>query len=453
MGLKMTSLEYIFRKMLNESVGLESNLPPGFDNSVVLTLPEFINNSMNDVELDEQDGVWRHPAYEKYLKDKENKGLDPQQIKFRADSLVDKFLKKRAAGEKTGKGDPIIHSSTLKDVLIKDESGEVVDKDKLMALLSERPKNILKTTSNEKMKATFAGTVTLPKYVGLITDESAKELRIINTCPGAKDCIIGCYAGKGGYIQWRGSSERTAKIMTFLFNDWQGWKRQLIDEIKRMEKSFIKKRPDQRPVVRWHDSGDFFSEQYLDIVHDIARETPNVKHYAYTKSVSMAKSRTAPENFTTRYSYGGHQDKLINRETDKFSDIIRIKPDKEKPKNKKSNDVTYVPDNEKSDKQNVDFVKPKETDVYINFKKYYDKKKVEGAKKLKWVPKSPQDLMTFKNEMAKAYNIKVDSIKTFDEIMQIPETNTLKWNVIITPSDPDNAAYRDDVLGIYLLYH
>lgn len=451
MGLKMTSLEYIFRKMLNENVGLESNLPPGFDSNVFLTLPEFINKSEESEELSEQDpntmkSVYRNPAYEKYLKDKESKGLDPQIIKFKADAAVDRFLNKMAAGEKSGKGDPFFHSSTLEKVLIKDENGNIIDRDKLIALLSTRPTSILKTESNSKMMKTFAGTITLPKYLGIVADEGAKQLRILNTCPGAKDCIVGCYAGKGGYIMWPSSSERAGRILTFLFNDWKGWKSQVINEINAMARKFKRKIGDARPVVRWHDSGDFFSEQYLDIVHDIARETPDVKHYAYTKSVSMAKSRTAPENFTTRYSYGGHQDKLIDRQTDKFSDIIRFKPDKEKTKNKKSKDAIFVPDDE-----NVDSAKPKETEVYINFKKYYNRVKKDET--TQWIPKSPQDLMAFKNEMAKTYNIEVDSIKTFDEVMQIPETRRLKWNVIITPSDPDNAAYRDDVLGIYLLYH
>jgi len=407
--IKITESELIriINKVINEELINENfggDLPPGFSQNDFITLDDFIKTSKTDVNEDD-----------------ENNNDQLGNVQFRSDKELEKLLSKAEKGEKLSKSEPYLHTKTVKTV--KDENGNDIDVNKLMTLLSKRPKRILKTDSNTKMIKSNVATITIPKYRGLIHDEKNHELKIVNTCPKAHKCIVGCYAGKGFFVTFNNSSERSAQLLTFLFNDYKGWKRQLISEIQQLERN--SEDIGTKVIIRWHDSGDFFSPDYLDIAIDIAESTPDVKHYAYTKSVSMVKSKKLPPNFLTRFSYGGLEDKLINKESDFHSDVIRFKSDKEKP-----------------DKD----------EILINFKKYYNVEK-DSAGNARWVIKSADDLIEFKTEIAEKYGLDINTIVTFPEVMKKPEGNKPIWNVIVTPSNADNATFREDVLGVYLLYH
>jgi hypothetical protein len=63
--------------------------------------------------------------------------------------------------------------------------------------------------------------------------------------------------------------------------------------------------------VRIHDSGDFYSQQYLDSWIAIARKRPDVVFYAYTKSMDL-NWQSAPSNLRIVQSEGGKLDALID---------------------------------------------------------------------------------------------------------------------------------------------
>lgn len=327
---------------------------------------------------------------------------------------LDTLLKNRLKNIKQKKNEPIVHS-TLVNMIKDDKTGEVIDYDKLKILLSIKPKNIL--NSNEKLSKTGIYSVTLPKYRGLFYDKAADELKIVNTCVHAGSCMIDCYAGKGGYVMWNASSLKSGQILTYLLNDYVGWKNKLISEINEID--FLNVEIGQQTTIRWHDSGDFISEKYLDIVIDIANATPNVIHYAYTKEVSLFKNRELsgkklPENLHITYSFGGMEDKLIDVEKDKYSKIID---------NKGKN--------------------------AINFKKYYKVKMINN--KPFWII-DDDHFEILKDEIAKKFNIDKDTIIQYK---QLPKNidNTKKWTVVVTPTNADNAAFRSDVKIILLLKH
>lgn len=393
----------IVKRVINENFG--SDLPPGFSQNDIMSLDDFFFKS-NKGDVNEDD-------------DNNDEKDQLGNVQFRSDKELKNLLSKVEKGGKSSKAEPYIHSTTVKDV--QDENGNFLDPNRLMSLLSVRPSKILQKDSNSKLMRSNVASITIPKYRGLIHDEKNHELKIVNTCPKAHKCILGCYAGKGFYVIYKNSSERSAQLLTFLFNDYKGWKEKLIGEIRDLESEA--EDMGIKTVIRWHDSGDFFSPDYLDIAIDVAESTPDVKHYAYTKSVSMIKSKKLPPNFLTRFSYGGLEDKLINKETDFHSDVIKFKSDK-----------------------------PDQDEVLIDFKKYYNKIK-DKSDKIKWVIRSEKDLMDFKEEIAEKYRININSVVTFPEVMKKPEGDKPIWNVIVTPSNADNAAFRTDVLGIYLLYH
>ena len=99
---------------------------------------------------------------------------------------------------------------------------------------------------------------------------------------------------------------------------------QLEAELTRQERLAAKM--GQTVLIRIHDTGDFFSREYLEDWLTFMRAHPDVWFYAYTKSVSFVKdaaiSELIPENFTYVFSYGGKQDLLIDRDHDRWSMVV-----------------------------------------------------------------------------------------------------------------------------------
>ena len=71
---------------------------------------------------------------------------------------------------------------------------------------------------------------------------------------------------------------------------------------------------DTKLVIRWHDAGDFFSDDYLDLAYSVAKDFPDVDFYAYTKMASVSKG-SKPSNFKMNFSAGADpsQEKQINQ--------------------------------------------------------------------------------------------------------------------------------------------
>jgi hypothetical protein len=133
------------------------------------------------------------------------------------------------------------------------------------------------------------------------------------TCPKAGACAVGCYARSGAYrFSNVAAAYETRLAATFLpdFGD-------------RIRAEVGKKRVER---LRIHDSGDFYSETYLETWKDIARSLPAVEFYAYTKQVKMLKKhlRSAdwPKNFFIIFSQGGTEDKSIDPRTDRHSRVF-----------------------------------------------------------------------------------------------------------------------------------
>jgi hypothetical protein len=330
------------------------------------------------------------------------------------DLTVDTLMQNRLKNIKQKKNEPIVHSA-LVNMIKDDQTGEIIDYDKLKKLLSKRPKNIL--NSNEKLSKSGIYSVTLPKYRGLFYDEQTNELKIVNTCVHAGVCKIDCYAGKGGYVMWNASSLKSGQILTFLLNDYIGWKNKLLKEIKNID--FVNSEIGNTTAIRWHDSGDFISEKYLDIVIDIANETPNVIHYAYTKEVTLFKNKELkgeklPDNLHITYSFGGMEDKYIDIEKDKYSKIID---------NKGKN--------------------------AINFKKYYKTTIINSSPY--WVI-SDENFEKLKVEISEKFNIDINTIIQYKQLPKNIDVSK-KWTVVVTPTNADNAAFRKDVKIVLLLKH
>jgi hypothetical protein len=309
---------------------------------------------------------------------------------------------------------PYVHRGNIK---IKDESDRAFDLDKLKAAITQRPDKILK--QNEKITHSGGGStvyynIGLPALKGLAVNEKTGEFVVVDTCPGAGACKVYCYAKKGGYVQWKASSMSQTRLLNFLLNDPQGFKAKLESELSAAKSKFGKK--GTKVVVRWHDAGDFFSPEYVDLAYSVAKDFPDVDFYAYTKMAGVALGNK-PNNFKMNFSMGAtpDQEKQINFGSTKHS--------------------TVVP-------------KPMITDLIL---KDADGKLVKVDGKMQF--KSPDAVETLKQKLAAKYGVNKDSVITYDEMMKIPVGDKPKWNVIIKPGDGDDAANRADVIGSWLLIH
>ena len=135
------------------------------------------------------------------------------------------------------------------------------------------------------------------------------------TCPFAGSCAKICYAQCGP--QWFRSG-KIARVGMF--------KATLSESFVSRMVALIHARAISR--VRFHDSGDFYSPEYLEKFMSVAQNCPGTRFYVYTKSIKWMRDYVAenglPKNVSVIQSRGGLQDELIG---DDFS-VANIFPDK-----------------------------------------------------------------------------------------------------------------------------
>lgn len=382
----MTKAE--FKQLIRECL-MEVSLPPGFSSGDFKSVDDFLKTDINEAD---------EPLLGAPVTD-----LPPDEMKAYMDRIAQRKL------DKTDKFKyPYIHRSNIVD-----DNGNLINQEKLKALIKIRPEKLLK--QNTKMQKSGGANfvfydISLPALRGLIVDESNNEFKIVNTCPGAGACKVYCYAKKGGYVQWKASSLFQTRMVNFLLNDYTGFKSKLLSELNAADKTKTKK--GIKVVLRWHDSGDFMSEKYLQMAFDIAKTTPNIIHYAYTKRVGMVSAADKPKNFVFNFSQGASA-----------PEEGQITPEK---------------------KQSI--VVPKQV-----FQAHMHKEE-DG-----WKFNSPEDEKIVKDKLSLKYNIEQSSIITYKELIDIPYSQDIniepKYNVIVVPGDGDVSAMRKDVLGTYLFIH
>ena len=323
---------------------------------------------------------------------------------------------------------PYIHRSSIIEYLGPD--GKTYDEDKIKQALSQRPKSLLK--QNEKMKHSNGEfeqffNVGFAALTGIAVDEQTNNLIIVNTCPGAGSCKVDCFAMKGGKVQFKAAWQSDGRILTYLLNDPDGFFNQLSAEISKEEQlgqKGDKKFPNGwKTTIRWHDAGDFFSPEYLDMALKMAAKHPDTKFYAYTKMAGAALAQKPP-NFIINWSEGANtsQEKQVkakdaNLDTTKNS---RIVPD----------------------------------DLFQDLLVKDEKKNLVKGSSGQWQVQ-PDKLPELKQRLASEYGLSANSILSYDEYMakrkSIPQG--MKYNVIVAPGEGDISANDQNIISTLLLRH
>lgn len=323
---------------------------------------------------------------------------------------------------------PYIHRSSVITYLSPD--GKTYNEEAVKKTLAIRPKALLK--QNEKMKHSNGEfeqffNVGFAALTGIALDEETNKLIIVNTCPGAGSCKVDCFAMKGGKVQFQGPWQSDGRILTYLLNDPDGFFNQLSAEITK--ESVAGKKGDKKfpngwqTTIRWHDAGDFFSPEYLDMALKMAAKHPDVKFYAYTKMAGAALAKK-PANFIINWSEGAHtsQEKQVkakdaNLDTTKNS---RIVPD----------------------------------EIFQDLLVKDEKKNLVKGEQGQWQVQ-PDKLPELKQRLAKEYGLSANSILDYNEYMakrkSIP--SGMKYNVIVAPGEGDISANDPNIISTLLLKH
>lgn len=131
------------------------------------------------------------------------------------------------------------------------------------------------------------------------------------TCPFADECIRYCYARKGSF-RWPNAVNAYEKRFRIARSP---------DFESVMNAALLIKNPH---FVRVHDSGDYFSEKYMDRWFSIMRANPGIKFYSYTNSVLLMKmyDKGVPNNFDYILSTDGKQREHVDKSTDRHAVIF-----------------------------------------------------------------------------------------------------------------------------------
>lgn len=131
-----------------------------------------------------------------------------------------------------------------------------------------------------------------------------------STCLWADKCKSYCYASKGAYSWSNVKPAFERRLECTKTNDF----------IPMMIGEILSKKATH---IRIHDSGDFYSREYLHKWFKIMESLPNVEFYAYSKSLPLFVNERLPRNFTLIKSEGGKRDDLINPLTDRHARIFK----------------------------------------------------------------------------------------------------------------------------------
>lgn len=297
---------------------------------------------------------------------------------------------------------PFIHS---KSKFFKDKPTGI-DVDYFINEITKKPNNVVNT--NDKILKSggpheYVYKTGIPAFRGIAYDIDKGKFYFINTCPGAGDCVLICYALKGNYIRYSNSYDSMTRRLNYLLNYPDNYEKQLYDELKTIaveHKALTGYK--SKVLLRWNDSGDFFTKKYVDIaervIKNLQEDGYNVTSYAYTKMADVAKDQ---EFGDVTFSAGANKQQLakIDLKKHKLSKIVPSQLFKD-----------------------------------------LDLMKVD-------------DEQEFKKRVATKYQYDLNHIITYDEMMTTPKSEIKKWHVIVTPNDGDDAAFRKDVKTILLTQH
>jgi len=148
------------------------------------------------------------------------------------------------------------------------------------------------------------------------------DLSAGKSCPHAKICksmVIktddGLRIKDGKDCQFRCFAASQEVLFTHVYNRRYNNFIQLkqAKTIQGMKALILKSLPKDAEIIRLHVSGDFFNVKYFEAAIAVAKETPHIRWYGYTKAIHSLHAHTLPDNLRLVASFGGkYDDKIAN---------------------------------------------------------------------------------------------------------------------------------------------
>lgn len=142
-----------------------------------------------------------------------------------------------------------------------------------------------------------------------------------HSCPFAKDCKVSVDRVTGKMVKGQDNKFRCYASAAERFPAVRESRWKNFEEMKAGVKIEI---PKEATHIRIHGSGDFFSQDYFDMWLNVCRENPNVKFWAFTKSINywVARLGSIPDNLTLQASKGSLCDYLIDEYHLKYAEVF-----------------------------------------------------------------------------------------------------------------------------------
>jgi Gene product 88 len=382
-----------------------------------IKLKSILTESINEIDWKSDDLKDIDPS----ISGSKTRCMSMQAVKDWLSSELDRY----ESGGKAAKNMPRLTGTTVRGLVVKDESGtREVKIDQFIRILSTPPKTIFdvgEKSLHTGDKNTMTINTGIPALRGIIWDPEARDFKIINTCPSAGSCAVDCYALQGFYIMNDGKNLKLAQRLQLILEKPSEYIEQAFREARRLAQDA--KWDNKILEIRWNDAGDFFSDRYFQSAMAVTRQLLEagfpIKSYFYTKMGKFVELGQQM-GIEVTYSLGG---------TDQVKDA-----------KKKS---VIVPS--------------------LVFRKFLTSTKGRGFEKdpesgkTKITPEAGEGLRQavfdeYKND-PEFKELNIDTIKYTDE-MPSKEDDERKYSCIILPGgDSDRPAQRKDVKHVFLLKH
>ena len=313
----------------------------------------------------------------------------------------------------------------------------VLNSEKFKGLIEKEPSKIFdknpKMEKSDRGRNQFTVNTGLPAINGIVFDQEDNQFKNINTCPGAGECALVCYARGGFYGMNDGKILKLMRRLNLLWNNPKRYYQKVMEELISAASSVQTPKANwdfddfeatnttnegPQLVIRWNDAGDFFSDTYFKIAKSATLQLVklgyDVKSYAYTKQAKYID--LAGDAMVMNFSKGSKPSELakVDLEKVKYSDIVPSELFKK-----------------------VFVYKGPHIQVDSEEKPIFQ----QGGKEL------------LKQLISKEYNIPMDRLKYQDELPP-KESDKFKYDVIVLPKgDSDIGAQRNDVHKTLLLVH
>jgi hypothetical protein len=382
-----------------------------------IKLKSILAESMNEIDWKSADLKDVDPS----APENKTRCMSVQAVKDWLSSELDRY----ESGGKAAKNMPRLTGTTVRGLVVKDESGtREVKIDQFIRILSTPPKTIFdvgEKSLHTGDKNTMTINTGIPALRGIIWDAEAHDFKIINTCPSAGSCAVDCYALQGFYIMNDGKNLKLAQRLQLILEKPSEY---IVQAFREARTHAQEAKWDNKILeIRWNDAGDFFSDRYFQSAMAVTRQLLEagfpVKSYFYTKMGKFVELGQQM-GIEVTYSLGG---------TDQVKDA------------KKKSVIVPSP----------------------VFKKFLTSKHGRGFEKdpesgkTKITPDAKEGLRQaifdeYKND-PEFKDLNIDTIKYTDE-MPSKEDDERKYSCIILPGgDSDRPAQRKDVKHVFLLKH